>query len=105
MKVYAEVYFNGEPKTSIRTTVDMAGGMNPKWDLQLNYTINMASLDNPGLEVVVKVKLYCQRTWGGDKYIGEVNMPVNALFDRRTDGKEASFDVDGTENGKLKFWE
>ncbi|XP_047957924.1 uncharacterized protein LOC125203587 [Salvia hispanica] len=100
MKVYAEVYFNGEPKTSIRTTVDMAGERNPKWDLQLNYTINKASLRKPGLEVVVK--LYCKRT-RGDKYISEVKIPVKALFARRRAGQEASFDVAGTGNGKLNI--
>ncbi|XP_047962304.1 protein SRC2 homolog [Salvia hispanica] len=102
MKVYAEVSLNGEPQTRIRTTVDMAGETNPKWDLQLNYAINKVSLHEPGLVVVVK--LYCQRTLG-DKYIGQVKIPVMGLLDSRRDEAEieASFDVDGTKNGKLNI--
>ncbi|KAG6388725.1 hypothetical protein SASPL_150157 [Salvia splendens] len=46
------------------------------------------------------MKVYAERTWG-DKYIGEVKIPVKALFARRRAGKEASIDVDGTEDGKL----
>ncbi|XP_047961833.1 protein SRC2 homolog [Salvia hispanica] len=101
MKVYAEVSLNGEPNTSMRTTVDTAGERNPRWDFPLNYTINKASLRNPGLEVVVK--LYCQRILG-DKFIGEVKIPVKGLFDSGPKAKnELSFNVAGAGDGRLNI--
>ncbi|KAG6388720.1 hypothetical protein SASPL_150152 [Salvia splendens] len=63
--------------------------------------IDKASLQNP--ELVVGVKLYCERTLG-DRYIGEVNLSVKALFDHGPRVENVlSFSVDGTEGGKLNI--
>ncbi|KAL1533659.1 protein SRC2 [Salvia divinorum] len=101
MKVYAEVSLNGEPNTSKRTTVDMAGETNPRWNFPLDYTFEEASLRNPGLEVVVK--LYCERTLG-DRYIGEVNLSVKGLFDYGPRVENVlSYNVAGAGDGKLNI--
>ncbi|KAL1533663.1 protein SRC2 [Salvia divinorum] len=101
MKVYAEVSINGEPDTSMRTTVDKDGETNPRWNCLLEYTFEETSLRNPGL--VVEVKLYCERTLG-DRYIGEVNIPVKGLFDSGPRVENVlSFNVAGTETGKLNI--
>ncbi|KAG6390371.1 hypothetical protein SASPL_148105 [Salvia splendens] len=62
MRVYAEVSISGEPNTSKQTTVDLAGQTNPRWNFSLDYTFEEASLQKS--ELVVKVKLYCERTLG-----------------------------------------
>ncbi|XP_047961815.1 protein SRC2 homolog [Salvia hispanica] len=101
MKVYAEVSINGEPDTSRLTTVDTEGETNPRWNFPLEYTIEEASLQNP--ELVVGVKLYCERTLG-DRYIGEVNISVKGLFDYGPRGENVlSYTVDGAGNGKLNI--
>ncbi|KAG6390369.1 hypothetical protein SASPL_148103 [Salvia splendens] len=101
MKVYAKVSFNGDPKTSMLTNVDTAGGSNPRWNSTFNYTINKASLRNPGLEVVVK--LYCQGNLR-EVYIGEVKIPVKGLFDSgRKAKKELRFNVAGAGDGRLNI--
>ncbi|KAG6390372.1 hypothetical protein SASPL_148106 [Salvia splendens] len=101
MKVYAEVSINGEPDTSKLTTVDTEGETNPRWNFPLDYTIEEASLQNPGL--VVGVKLYCERTLG-DRYIGEVNISVKGLFDYRPRVENVlTYTVDGAGDGKLNI--
>ncbi|KAG6390368.1 hypothetical protein SASPL_148102 [Salvia splendens] len=101
MKVYAEVSINGESKTSKRTTVDKDRGTNPRWICSLDYTFKEASLQNQGLLVVVK--LYCERTLE-DRYIGEVKLPVKALFDYGPRVENVlTYTVDGAGDGKLNI--
>ncbi|KAL3504101.1 hypothetical protein ACH5RR_033942 [Cinchona calisaya] len=78
MKVYAVVSFNGIRKTEKKTPVDKENGINPAWNLRIEYNIAEISLQNHCLMVVVK--LYCKRKLGGDRYIGEVHMQVRDLF-------------------------
>ncbi|XP_057793064.1 protein SRC2 homolog [Salvia miltiorrhiza] len=100
MKVYAEISLNGKSETSKRTTVDLAGETNPKWNFPLDYTVNEASLRTPGLELVVK--LFCQRTLG-DRYIGEVKISVKSLFDSGPRVENALTYAVGTGDGKLNI--
>ncbi|KAH6832846.1 hypothetical protein C2S53_014357 [Perilla frutescens var. hirtella] len=75
MKVYTVVSVNG----SIRATnVDREGGTNPRWNSSFVYAIDEWDLRCRGLDVVVE--LFCERTLG-DKFIGEVRIPVKNLFE------------------------
>lgn len=54
-KVYAAVSLNEESQTTKYSDVDMAGGTNPTWDFRVEYTLVESSIDQPGVNVVVKL--------------------------------------------------
>ncbi|KAL6962109.1 hypothetical protein U1Q18_037062 [Sarracenia purpurea var. burkii] len=79
MKVYAKVSIGGNPETEKRTPADKHGKINPAWNFHMTYTVGESAVRHYGTMLVIK--LYCKRNLG-DRYIGEVHMPVKELFDR-----------------------
>ncbi|KAG6435962.1 hypothetical protein SASPL_100843 [Salvia splendens] len=100
MKVYAKVSLNEETGTITKTNVDTVGGLNPRWNFQVGYTISDSAFTGQRGAVQVVVKLYCDRTLG-DKYLGEVRIPIESLFDFWYRGVyEMSYWVTGTQHGR-----
>jgi hypothetical protein len=80
MDVYVVVSLSDGVATSdqkTKTTVDRDGGTNPTWDFPVKFTVKDSKLDR--LTLVFKLK--CDRTIGGDRVIGEVNVPVKDILD------------------------
>lgn len=79
-EAYAKVSFRGIlPGIVRKSDVDREGGRNPIWNLTLAITIQDSSVREPG--AVVVVKLYYEGL-EGDLFVGEVQIPIPALFDR-----------------------
>lgn len=88
MDVYAVVTILGYPKNKKKTDVDRNGGTNPKWNHHMKFTIDEASLNNPGVALLIQLK--SDRTLGSDKEIGEVKIPISELFNSRAgDNKDS----------------
>ncbi|XP_057793066.1 protein SRC2-like [Salvia miltiorrhiza] len=96
MKVYAKVSLEGEANTSL---VDNEGGTNPRWNFVVNYMVSESTVRRHGVNVVVQ--LWCKRTLG-DRFIGDVMIPVKELFDMGLRSESVvSYDVAGTPEGTL----
>ncbi|CAK9138460.1 unnamed protein product [Ilex paraguariensis] len=78
MKVYARVSIGSDPKTERRTPADKHGETDPAWNFTMKYTISESMVQHYGVSLVIK--LYCKRKLG-DRYVGEVHMPMKELFD------------------------
>ncbi|XP_027161653.1 protein SRC2 homolog [Coffea eugenioides] len=83
MDVFAEVRILGYPKNKQKTHVDKNGGTAPKWNHHMRFIIDEPSLNNPGVSLLIKLK--SDRTFGSDKEIGEVNLPISELFNGGVD--------------------
>lgn len=102
MKVYAKVSLKESATlTSKRSAVDYQGETNPTWNFVVDFTISESSVLRP--EVNVVVKLTCDRTLG-DRFVGEVRIPVKNLFDMGMESKNVlSYSVAGTPYGRLNL--
>ncbi|KAI3464470.1 hypothetical protein Pfo_021133 [Paulownia fortunei] len=101
MKVFAKVSLKGESKTSKKSPVDAQGETNPRWNFPVEYTISESTVQQPGVNLAIK--LFCKRTLG-DRFIGEVNIPVKSLFDMGIKAEKImSYAVAGTPNGRLNI--
>ncbi|KAL2503531.1 soybean protein regulated by cold-2 [Abeliophyllum distichum] len=100
MKVYAKVSIKGESKTTKKTPVDIEGETNPKWNFSMEYTIGEAAVQQEGINV--SIKLYCKRTFG-DRFIGEVDLPLKKLFEKGMSDENISYTVSGTPRGRLNI--
>ncbi|CAI9114285.1 OLC1v1014967C1 [Oldenlandia corymbosa var. corymbosa] len=80
MKVYAEVTIDGKP-TKYKTPVDYAGETNPTWNLRAFYNLDYEAVKRDDTFLVIK--LYCERSFAADKYVGELKMSIKWLFDKR----------------------
>ncbi|KAL2241821.1 UNVERIFIED_CONTAM: hypothetical protein Sindi_0300100 [Sesamum indicum] len=102
MKVYAKVSIRGESRTSKKTPADMEGKTNPRWNFPVEYTISESTVRQPGIRIAIK--LYCKRTLGRDRFVGEVSIPVKSLFDMGLKAnKILSYQVGGTAEGRLNI--
>ncbi|XP_052200783.1 protein SRC2-like [Diospyros lotus] len=79
MKVYARVSIGGNQETEKRTPADRHGEANPAWNLTMKFTVPESCLQHYG--AMLLIKLYCKRKLG-DRYIGEVYVPMKELFDQ-----------------------
>ncbi|PIN12993.1 hypothetical protein CDL12_14394 [Handroanthus impetiginosus] len=102
MKVYAKVSIEGsESKTTQETPVDLQGETDPRWNVQIEYTVSESVVQKPGVNL--SIKLFCERSLG-DRFIGEVNIPVKGLFDMGLKAEKImSYDVSGTPSGRLQI--
>lgn len=101
MKVYVKVSLKGESKTTKKSPVDKGGETNPLWNFAVDYTVSESTVRRPGVNVVVK--LLCKRTLG-DRFVGEVKIPVKSLFDMGLKSQRTlSYAVAGTPEGKLNL--
>ncbi|KAL0432187.1 UNVERIFIED_CONTAM: Ubiquitin-fold modifier 1 [Sesamum latifolium] len=102
MKVYAKVSIRGESRTTKKTPADMEGETNPRWNFPIEYTISESAVRQPGIRIAIK--LYCKRTLGRDRFVGEVNIPIKSLFDMGLKAdKILSYQVGGTVEGRLNI--
>lgn len=101
MKVYVKVSLKGESKTTKKSPVDKGGETNPRWNFAVDYTVSESTFRRPGVNVVVK--LLCKRTLG-DRFVGEVKIPVKSLFDMGLKSQRTlSYAVAGTPEGRLNL--
>ncbi|XP_022856817.1 uncharacterized protein LOC111377900 [Olea europaea var. sylvestris] len=99
MKVYAEVSINGISKTAKKAEVDKKNECSPCWNCTIGYTIGERAVQQEtGVEIAIK--LFCKRTLG-DRYIGEVKLPLKSLFENGPTAQNISYVVDGTASGTL----
>ncbi|KAM7511021.1 hypothetical protein LguiB_009896 [Lonicera macranthoides] len=82
-KVYATVTIGDEHANKKRTPTDMFNETNPQWNHTMEYSIDAAYIQNPGLDL--HVELYIDRTLG-HKRVGYVSRPIYKLFHRGTPG-------------------
>ncbi|KAK9726273.1 hypothetical protein RND81_05G203000 [Saponaria officinalis] len=76
MDVYVVVYLSDQPKSKQKTPVHQDGGTKPSWNYTMRFTVDEPS--NPGKFVVFQLKH--EQTFGADKDLGEVNVPLMELF-------------------------
>ncbi|KAH6832843.1 hypothetical protein C2S53_014354 [Perilla frutescens var. hirtella] len=104
MKVYCKVSLNEQPESMKKSKSDKRGGVNPRWDFTVDYTLTENAVQLPGANLVVK--LYCKRSLTRDKPIGEVRISIKSLFDmgiRSHDNKCVTYCVQGTQYGQLSI--
>lgn len=106
MDVYADVSIAGYPQSRQRTPVDKNSGTSPKWNHRMEFVVDEPYLTKPGLSLLFQLRT--QSTFGPDKDIGAVTVPVHDLF--RPDSTSADQTVDyqvitpsGKPKGTLKF--
>lgn len=79
MKVYAMVSLRNH-KVSVpeKTTVDKVNHTNPQWNENFKFPLLQASIkEDPNC--LLEVKLYCQRTFGEKKFVGQVEISMKQL--------------------------
>ncbi|KAL3516069.1 hypothetical protein ACH5RR_022971 [Cinchona calisaya] len=111
MDVYVVVTISGHPKNKNqnKTHVDKNGGTNPKWNHHMKFTIDEASVNNPGISLLIRLK--SDSSFGSDKEIGEVNIPIPELFNGGDTNKNSGERVveypvrtsSGKAKGNIKF--
>ncbi|CAK9163674.1 unnamed protein product [Ilex paraguariensis] len=107
MDVYAVVSITGDPKSKRKTHVDKDCGTSPKWNHRFNFTIDQASLS--GSNPTLHFQLLSDRTFAGDKVIGDVSVPLRELLDKTSkDGGERVVEYQvrtpsGKPKGTIKF--
>lgn len=78
MDVYAEVSIAGYPQSKKKTFVDKNCGTSPKWNHRMEFIVDEPYLTKPGLNLLFQLK--ADSTFGSDKEIGTVNVPIHDLF-------------------------
>ncbi|KAH6799935.1 hypothetical protein C2S52_000399 [Perilla frutescens var. hirtella] len=104
MKVYCKVSLNDQAESIKKSKSDKRGGVNPRWNFTVDYTLTENAVQLPGANLVVK--LYCKRSLTRDKPVGEVRISIKNLFDmgiRSHDNKCLTYCVQGTQYGQLSI--
>lgn len=106
MDVYADVSIAGYPQSRQRTPVDKDCGPSPKWNHRMEFVVDEPYLTKPGLSLLFQLK--AESTFGSDKEIGSVTVPIHELF--TPDSASADRTVEhqvitpsGKPKGTLKF--
>ncbi|KAM7259993.1 hypothetical protein ACFE04_015734 [Oxalis oulophora] len=86
MDVYVVVSLSGDAASpqKIKTSVDRDGGTNPTWNFPMKFTVTDSLAQQDRLTLHFKLK--CERLVGGDRDIGEVNVPVKEFLDSTMNG-------------------
>lgn len=84
MDVYVVVQLlgYGSRENKKRTHIDRNGGINPRWNHRIKFTIDEHLLklkNNPTLSVLFQLK--SERTFGSDRIIGEVTILMEELYE------------------------
>ncbi|XP_074278960.1 uncharacterized protein LOC141602840 [Silene latifolia] len=79
MDVYVVVHLSDQPKSKQKTPVHQDGGTHPSWNYTMRFAVDEADAAKPGKFVVFQLKH--EHTFGADKDLGEVMVPVRELFD------------------------
>ncbi|KAI3445353.1 hypothetical protein Pfo_002018 [Paulownia fortunei] len=106
MDVYAEVSIAGYPQSKKRTFVDKNCGTDPKWNHRMEFIVDEPYLTKPGLSLLFQLK--AERSFGSDKEIGSVTVPVHELFkpDSEAEDRVVEYQLhttSGKPKGSLKF--
>lgn len=109
--VVVQILGYGIGKNKKRTHIDRNGGTNPRWNHRIKFNIDEPSLNNnPQLALLFQLK--SERTFGGDRDIGEVTIPMQEIYNNGAgdDGNDSERVVEyqvrttsGKAKGTLKF--
>ncbi|XP_056687318.1 protein SRC2 homolog isoform X2 [Spinacia oleracea] len=103
MDPYVVVHLSDEPKNKQKTPVHQDGGTNPAWNYTMRFTIDDAAAAKPGKYVVFTLKH--EHTFGADKDLGEVLVPIKELLDGVKDpsgSKLVTYQVKRVSSGKAQ---
>lgn len=100
MTAYAKVSVGGITR---ETPVDWEGENNPTWNSEFVFDIKESYLEQGGLDVVVN--LFRTKILKGDKFVGQVRIPVKNLFQKKKleAHKSLTYPISGTPYGKLNI--
>ncbi|XP_057792185.1 protein SRC2 homolog [Salvia miltiorrhiza] len=106
MDVYADVSIAGYPQSRQRTPIDKNSGTSPKWNHRMEFIVDEPYLTKPGLSLLFQIRT--QSTFGPDKDIGSVTVPVHDLFTPASASADRTLDYQvvtpsGKPKGTLKF--
>ncbi|KAA8545145.1 hypothetical protein F0562_019966 [Nyssa sinensis] len=105
--VSLSIYNTTVSKTKRKTSVDKDGGSSPRWNHRMKFSVEEAALAQQA-EVSLLFQIKSDRFFG-DKYIGQVSVPIRELLDNTTDmNSEHVVDYQvltpsGNVKGTLKF--
>ncbi|XP_010269469.1 PREDICTED: protein SRC2 homolog [Nelumbo nucifera] len=89
MKVYVMVVLASSDKEHFkRTPIDKEGRTNPNWNFSVTFDVENHS-DVQLNEYTLTFKLFCKRKLG-DKYIGEVSVPIQDLLRAASGGTDSN---------------
>ncbi|KAK3422244.1 hypothetical protein EUGRSUZ_G02756, partial [Eucalyptus grandis] len=102
MDPYVIVSLSGNHKQ--RTHVHKNGGTSPRWVKLLAFPVDEACADL----LILMFEIMTEKTYGGDKEVGRVEVPIAELLEKRGDGKpkQISYSVSlpsGKTQGVLEF--
>ena len=84
MKPYAVVFIRNHNNilhsSERKTSVDSEGGLNPTWNFNVKFTIDLAIAPENHLDLVVKLKSRSKAHGLRDKDIGEVRVLISELL-------------------------
>ncbi|KAL9228171.1 hypothetical protein vseg_003780 [Gypsophila vaccaria] len=78
MDVYVVVSLSHDPKSKQKTPVHQDGGTKPSWNYTMRFNVDDAAAMDPAKFLVFQLKH--EHTFGADKDLGEVRVPVGELF-------------------------
>ncbi|KAK2632010.1 hypothetical protein EUGRSUZ_L02128 [Eucalyptus grandis] len=88
MDPYVAVSLSGvadkRQKSKQRTPVHKDGGTSPRWGHPLSFTVDEAAARAGHLKLKFKIK--AEKTLGGDKDVGRVEVPVKELLEQGSEG-------------------
>ncbi|KAL2945443.1 Protein SRC2-like protein [Bienertia sinuspersici] len=88
MDPYVLVHLSDDPKNKQKTPVHQDAGTNPSWNYTMRFTIDDAVASNPGKYLIMTLKH--EQTFGADKDLGEVVVPLKELLDGVNNAKDPS---------------
>ncbi|KAK3422255.1 hypothetical protein EUGRSUZ_G02880 [Eucalyptus grandis] len=102
MDPYVIVSLSGNHKQ--RTHVHKNGGTSPRWVKLLTFPVDEARADL----LILMFEIMTEKTYGGDKEVGKVEVPIAELLEKQGDGKpkQISYSVSlpsGKTQGVLEF--
>lgn len=78
MDVYVVAYLSDDPKNKQKTHVHQDGGTNPSWNYTMRFNIDDANASRSEKYIVFILKH--EHTFGADKELGEVIVPLKELL-------------------------
>ncbi|XP_057549713.1 protein SRC2-like [Amaranthus tricolor] len=89
MDPYVVVHISDEPKNKQKTPVHQDGGINPSWNYTMRFTFDDSTATKPGKYLIMTLKH--EQTFGSDKDLGEVLVPLKELLDGFKDPNSSQF--------------
>lgn len=98
---YVVVHLSDDPKNKQKTPVHQDGGTSPSWNYTVRFTVDDAAAARPGKYVIFTLKH--EHSFGADKDLGEVVVPLKELLDGVKDpsgSKVVTYQVKRVSSGK-----